>query len=58
MGQVSVVKIFPELLMLLEVDKNGLPATFAVSQELNPRHVHRPFLTSGQQYSATVSAAL
>ena len=26
--------------MLLEVDKNGLTATFAVSQELNSGHVH------------------
>jgi len=44
MGQVSVVKIFPELPMLLEVDKNGLAATFAVAQKLDSGHVHWPFL--------------
>jgi len=31
MGKISVVKIFPELLVLLEIDWNSLSTTFAVS---------------------------
>jgi hypothetical protein len=58
MGKVSVVKILPELLVLLEIDQNGLATTFAISQELNSGHVHWPFLTSRPQYSATAFAAL
>ena len=47
MGEVGVVKIFPEAPVLLEIDENSLSPAFPIAQELNARHIHR------QQYNAT-----